>query len=546
MPAQGQLLKLAVESKRYILMFQHLKLMPYKALKEEQLRDLGKINVICGQNSSGKSTLMEAISSVNKRQVGKRMTEAVITQIFDQSRKVLPWTGARKQMSLEMESGLNRMAAAHQDVIEKAAGTQDVWYPDSVSSFLMSASSLWESVEMFKTRVRTTLGESIEPTRLPSGEIMDSYNSLFAAAVPTILVPPKRQIELSCPLSLNEPINNDGSGLLRYLFFAKNQATGTEDKNTFDSVANAFAKISGGHHFEIFPTQANTINLHFAYQQEPWRPAQDCGLGLQDLLVLLYFAVTPKYQVVLVEEAESHLHPEWQRKLLAFLRDTADKQFFLTTHSNIFLDAGMVDKVFFTTLDGSIKVDDATGRATILADLGYSVTDNLVSDLILLVEGPSDLQVLEEALIKMGLYGDFNIKIWSLGGDNMAQLDLSVFAEHYSIMALVDNDPKSGHVRETFMEKCAELNIPVTRLKRYAMENYFTLRAVNEVYRKWGNKVPDTVTSVAPEKPLDEQIGFNVKRNNREIAQEMTMEEFQATDDLYEFLLSVERKLESN
>ena len=257
---------------------------------------------------------------------------------------------------------------------------------------------------------------------------------------------------------------------------------------------------------------------------------------------MLFFVASPEYQIVLLEEPESHLHPEWQRRFLSYLRDGTDKQYFLSTHSNIFLDSGLVDRVFFTSFKEEITVHDATSRAILLSDLGYSVTDNLVSDLILLVEGPKDSQVIEEFLVKMKVWGEYNIKIWPLGGDIMDQVDLSVFSESKNILALVDNDPGSAEVRKKFMSNCGSLNIPVTQLTRYAMENYFSLRAIREVYKQWGTTISNGVQEIAPTTKVETQIGINVKRNNRLIAAEMTLSEVEGTDDLYSFLQTVHQK----
>src|SRR5688572_10242690 len=99
------------------------------------------------------------------------------------------------------------------------------------------------------------------------------------------------------------------------------------------------------------------------------------------------------------------MHPDMQRRLLSFIRDATEKQFFITTHSNVFLNATLTDRVFFTTFDGRIHVDDATSRAIVLSDLGYSVNDNLLSDLVILVEGPSDVPAFREFLHKWELIG---------------------------------------------------------------------------------------------------------------------------------------------
>jgi predicted ATP-dependent endonuclease of OLD family len=228
-----------------------------------------------------------------------------------------------------------------------------------------------------------------------------------------------------------------------------------------------------------------------------------------------------------------------QRRLLYFLRKEADRQFFMTTHSNIFLDnALVVDRVFFTNYNGNITVDDATSRASILDDLGYEVTDNLVSDLIILVEGPTDVPILEEFLLKLDLTNKYNIKMWPLGGDIMDQLDLSVFAQQYSIIAVIDNDPGSAHVRNKFETKCKEYKIPIHRLEKYAIENYFTVEALKSVFKA---QIPSSVTNIDSDKKLEEQIGISVKKNNRKIAQAMTIDEIRNTD-FYKLLLKIEEK----
>src|SRR5262249_8347618 len=148
------------------------------------------------------------------------------------------------------------------------------------------------------------------------------------------------------------------------------------------------------------------------FSGQPWIDAADCGMGLQDLIVILFFCVHPEYGVILIEEPESHLHPDMQRRLLSFLRESEAKQFFLSTHSNVFLNSTLVDRVFYTRFEESVQVDDATARAAILNDLGYAVTDNLVSDLVILVEGPSDTPVIEEFLAKLNLLRQYDIKVW--------------------------------------------------------------------------------------------------------------------------------------
>src|SRR5207247_910387 len=122
-----------------------------------------------------------------------------------------------------------------------------------------------------------------------------------------------------------EAPSSQGSGVLNYLFFARSQIEPSEDRKVYEQIRAAFTTISSGYKFDILLDRQNSLTLRFAYKNHPWRIAQDCGLGLQDLLIILTFALYHQYLVLLIEEPESHIHPDMQRKLLSFLREETVK-----------------------------------------------------------------------------------------------------------------------------------------------------------------------------------------------------------------------------
>lgn len=499
-------------------MFKNLKLSQIKGLNECKLLELGQMNIICGKNNSGKSTLLEAINDPEKRAHGTPISQDKIDSIYKNSLKSLS--------SYSFGSGFSDH---YKDSLNKTFEKSSIWYEDQQHKFLNQLNTYFNSHPYLKRYSQILSNAYFVDV------IKNEFYDYFSIKPETILVPSKRILNLMSKIETGEKVLPSGAGVLNRLFFSRNQPDATDLKNAYNNIRENFKEISNGYRFDIHMSNQNIVSLNFSKGNDKWISAQDSGLGLQDLLVILWFASTNTNNVLLIEEPESHMHPEMQRKLMEFLRRQTHKQFFITTHSNVFVNSAYTDKVFFTKFDDAIVVQDATSRAFVLNDLGYSVTDNLVSDLVILVEGPTDVPVIEEFLIKMGIYSKFNVKIWPLGGDIMDQLDLSVFTSNYKIIALIDKDPFSSSVRRKFTEMCEENSIPVHKMERYSIENYFSLRALREVF---GNQIDSSIKEINPNLKLETQIGINVKRNNRKITQAMTLDEISGTD-LENFLSTV-------
>lgn len=523
-------------------MFEHLKLKNIKVIKEASLLNLGKINVICGKNNSGKSTVLQGIDS-EQRIVGKTFRETDSSSLLTKIPSIyFPLGGSTQRLAyleeLDDVTGVRNFVDKYFKTVKKTISKKAIWFEDEAR--VLSVNLIATSEKLFKKNIFEKVDAQVE--HILKVELSRSDRVVF--------VPPIRSIDASGPFFQTETRlkSLDGQHLLSQLYWLKNQETHSERYKLYVRIKEAFQKVSSNHSFNITQGERDELDLRFAFLDSEEIKAVDCGLGLKDLLVIIYFALSLEYDVILLEEPENHTHPEMQRKLLRFLAEETDKQYFITTHSSIFLNRTYVDRVFFTEYkNGEIEVTDATSRATVLHNLGYSVTDNLVADLIILVEGSSDKNFIEEFLSKLKLDGKYNIKIWILGGSEMINQDLSVFKQDYEMMALIDKDTESEKQRVEFGRRCKTLDIYFQKLKRYSIESYFSVEALNEVFNKYRKNLPeidglsnDDLKKLIKDEPIwkklsatdarQREIRGRIKSNVQEIAKIMNLREIEGTD----------------
>ena len=205
-------------------MFENLKISNIKALRECQLQNLGKINVICGKNNSGKSTLLQGIHSTNNRKIGKLLDEASLN-LFDEFcvevTKRYRTTGPES-----LEQILTR-------VLRETAQAQDLWFADQKDAF---ANQIAKGVDI----------------RELSDYVSTAWNQFYADNDNTILLPPKRHLELSQAFASSQQVLPTGEGILNHLFYIKNQDRASETYARYERLSKAFTEISSGYTFDIF------------------------------------------------------------------------------------------------------------------------------------------------------------------------------------------------------------------------------------------------------------------------------------------------------
>jgi hypothetical protein len=109
--------------------------------------------------------------------------------------------------------------------------------------------------------------------------------------------------------------------------------------------------------------------------------------------------VTCPDSVLLIEEPETHVHPELQRNLVRVIYEEAKGQTFITTHSPVLLDAGLASTICRVEHDGRCstvaRCCTPSDLCRVLDQLDVRASDVLQSNFVVWVEGPTDRMFLK-------------------------------------------------------------------------------------------------------------------------------------------------------
>jgi AAA ATPase domain len=164
-----------------------------------------------------------------------------------------------------------------------------------------------------------------------------------------------------------------------------------KDKDTFEKI-NIFLRtvLENSEATLEIPHLRDVIHVRM---DEKTLPLSSLGTGIHEVIILAVAATLLENSILCIEEPELHLHPLLQKKLLQYLCVNTNNQYIFTTHSTHLLDTEDIAIFHVTLNDGQTTVDAVNTtkqRSSICHDLGYRASDILQSNAIIWVEGPSD------------------------------------------------------------------------------------------------------------------------------------------------------------
>ena len=489
-----------------------------------KLDSLGKINVFCGKNNSGKTTVLKRLE-----------VEANIEWLMHCIANPPDMISEDKFMELDSEV-IELIEHDYQEM--KEAMSLATKYLQSYRDELALPININVLHNKMSDYFSYTMNEIDDIIPVPREE-QPNFSSLISTLRSSYKKSSVRFIEAKRNVRSTYDLQLDENGhILKYLFECKNCLSSDPKRQWYDNLNREFKELSGGYAFDLVMDK-KIVSLFFedAYDGS-WYMADAMGLGLRDLLYMMAIASFPDTKVVLLEEPESHLHPELQRRLLSFFSEQEDKLFFITTHSNVFLDLTYVDSLFLVRRTAAgIGVENVKERAVIMSELGYLSSDNLNADVLIITEGKTDIPVLEEFFKKSEVhrcYHTHDIKFLFGGGiSSLPDFNYDALIRNYNqIVVLVDGDENDESIKgkkrlREIISKSESMHL--VELDGYGIENYFSNLAINKILVEHPNLFGDKFFS----SNIDLKTKLKIKKDGalfRKIAQEMELKDILSSD----------------
>lgn len=201
----------------------------------------------------------------------------------------------------------------------------------------------------------------------------------------------------------------------------------------------------------LIPKEKSPKVVHIKIGNEPQFPIYDLGDGLQNLIICIFNIFTEKERCLFfIEEPDMFMHPSLQRSFLEVLSKFDQHQYFITSHSNHFLDMTIdfanISVFHFSKHEDTqpqfhIRPSSPRDRE-ILLDLGVRNSSVFITNATIWVEGKTDRLYLKAYMKKY--IDELKEDIDRIGEDNSdikkslkkRYLELSTLKEdyHYSFV----------------------------------------------------------------------------------------------------------------